>query len=644
MKRIKLLLIAVFGIFAFSMPVQAQSCADLFKSANRSMKNGHYQDAILYFQRAMDCDPNLIKDCKHGIKVCREKIADMDRLVLKDSESKNDITEIVIPYQGGDKMVDVSANKKWKIEGVNSWCRTETEDSKNFVVQCRQPNNSIRAKETTLTIKSGSLFKTLRVIQEARPEYLDVAATQLAFPADGTEQSVAIESNANWDVTSIPSWCQVEKSESGIKIIVNPNDKVWERKDEIIVMSPSQTIKITIRQGAGDEHLTLSQNNINMASIGDVVYLKVYTDAENWFVGDFPNWMNVQRIGKDSIRIECGENRPNGERRSGSVQIQTDRQKAGVMVTQHERMPQDLIFPDNRIVSGRNFSLGLSASYLLPNISTSAGGEYVGSVVDYSLGNRKENASYSDAKGFSIGAFADIRLYKNIFLTAGVNFTQYKYSNTFENTVEYIMPYTGYNYMKGDVYVKAKEEYTQTMLEVPILASYRFKLNDVSHVQLNLGPVLNFGMKSKMNLSGTEDSDQMRLYNNITQQPENNSTYHHHIAVNSEMNMYQSCVLWTERYTTGNIADVPHHDKFQDSPFHRFNCGLRLGAAYEFAGISFALNYNFMLSNMANKNYWENKRWTILNESKTTMSGYKHRIHNLEFRIAYTLRYLNLKK
>ena len=47
---------------------------------------------------------------------------------------------------------------------------------------------------------------------------------------------------------------------------------------------------------------------------------------------------------------------------------------------------------------------------------------------------------------------------------------------------------------------------------------------------------------------------------------------------------------------------------------------------------------------MANKGYWENKRWTVLNESDAVMNGYKHRIHTLEFKLAYTLRYLGIKK
>ena len=47
---------------------------------------------------------------------------------------------------------------------------------------------------------------------------------------------------------------------------------------------------------------------------------------------------------------------------------------------------------------------------------------------------------------------------------------------------------------------------------------------------------------------------------------------------------------------------------------------------------------------MANKNYWENERFTVLNHSDVTMKGYKQRINSLELKLAYTLRYLKKKK
>lgn len=635
MKHLKKTIAAV-GIFAFSLQVNAQSCAELYKKANSLRDSKNYAEAVNYYQRAMSCDANLKSDCNKWIAYCRKRIPNLE------------ISQPVvrIPYQGGDHQIEVKANGKWKIDGTNEWCTTNTFDAKNFIVQCREVNNSTREKIATLMVKSGSLYKSIKVIQEARPEYIEVGAQSLSFPAKGTEEDITIESNASWDVTSIPSWCKIEKKADGIHIIVSPNDRVMERTDNIVIVSPSKSVTIRIYQGAGEEHLTLSQNNLVLNSEGDVHYMKVYTDASNWFIGDYPTWLNVQRVGNDSIRIECGKNIPNGEPRSGSVQIKTDRQTAGVMITQSPRMAQDLIFPETKLVGGRNFSLGISASYYMPFIGSSAGGDYVGSVVDYGLGTSAENASYKSASGFSFGVFGDIRLYKNIFLIAGVNFTQVKYKNEFNQTTMYKMPWgsSGIQYMKGDLQNSYTEDYTHTMIEVPILASYRFKVSNVSHVQLNLGPVLNFGLSAKMKMSGNSDSETMKLYYNSNNRPVDNNNYLRHTAVNAEYNLYQPCVYWEESYTTGNDAPVAHHNEFQSSPLKKFNCGLRIGAAYEWAGISFGLYYTQMLTNMANKNYWENERWSVLNNSDVTMKGYKHRINNLEFKLAYTLRYLKSKK
>lgn len=634
MKTTRKVLLAAIGMIACSMQLNAQSCADLYKRANSLKDSKNYAEAITYYQRARDCDANLRTDCNKWIEYCRKRLPK-----LEISEQ-----EIVIPYQGGDKKIEVTSTDKWKIDGMTEWCNTDAFDAKNFIIQCRETNNSTRSKTATLMVKSGSLYKSVKVIQEGRPEYIEVGAQSLSFPAKGTEDDITIESNANWDVTSIPSWCKIEKKDDGIHIIVSPNDRVMERTDDIVIVSPSKSVTIKIYQGAGEEHPTLSQNNLVFNSEGDVHYMKVYTDADNWFVGDYPNWMNVQRIGNDSIRIECGKNIPNGEPRSGSVQVRTDRQTAGVMITQSPRMAQDLIFPESKLVGGRNFSLGVSASYYLPFVSASAGGDYVGSVLDYGLGTSAENASYKSAIGYSFGLFADIRLYKNIFLMAGANFTQVKYKNEFNQNTIYTQPRNAYEYMKGELQNSYTEDYTHTMIEVPILASYRFKVNNVSHIQLNLGPVLNFGLSSKMKFSGNSDCETMKIYNNVTHQPINNSNYLHHTAVNTEFNLYQPCVYWEEMYTSGNDAAVPHHDTFQEAPFSKFNCGLRFGVAYEWAGLSFGLSYTQMLTNMANKNYWDNERWTVLNVSDTTMKGYKHRLNTLEFKLAYTLRYFKTKK
>lgn len=51
-----------------------------------------------------------------------------------------------------------------------------------------------------------------------------------------------------------------------------------------------------------------------------------------------------------------------------------------------------------------------------------------------------------------------------------------------------------------------------------------------------------------------------------------------------------------------------------------------MGIAYEYMGVNIGLNYNFMVTNMANKRYWEGERWTLFDYTgENLMTGYKQR-------------------
>lgn len=47
-----------------------------------------------------------------------------------------------------------------------------------------------------------------------------------------------------------------------------------------------------------------------------------------------------------------------------------------------------------------------------------------------------------------------------------------------------------------------------------------------------------------------------------------------------------------------------------------------------------------MLTNMANKKYWDGDRWMIFNQNAySKMTGYRQNNHYLQIRIGYTFRY-----
>lgn len=241
MRKIKTAIIMAIGFLAFATQAHAQSsCIDMFKRANELRAAGKYGRAISYYQKAMNCDANLEKDCARWIDWCRQRIRDDRDGGKKDVRHLNiSDQKVTIPWYGSDEQIAVDANGKWKVESNDEWLKTVNFGYKNFIIQCREPNNSTRDKVSTLQVVSGSLYKSIEVTQSGRPEYIEAGATKLSFPAKGADDNVTIESNANWDVIEMPSWCKIEKKDDGIHIIVSPNDRVMERNGDIVVKTPS---------------------------------------------------------------------------------------------------------------------------------------------------------------------------------------------------------------------------------------------------------------------------------------------------------------------------------------------------------------------------------------------------------------------
>lgn len=301
----------------------------------------------------------------------------------------------------------------------------------------------------------------------------------------------------------------------------------------------------------------------------------------------------------------------------------------------------------NRILGGRDISFGVNVGYVIPIVSASSGGAFTGSVMNYSLGNERENASYTSQSGFTAGVFADIRLYKNLYLITGINYTMYKYKNVFDTPFDNRIYRTiGNSVYYTDVYNNNYEEkYSYHQLEIPVLASYRFVLTKTGSLHLNLGPYFSYGLSAKMDLSGSSEVNGRIYYKDY------DNTIHYETVlgdfsysdhVSGEINMFKRTQSYTKTSESGsNIANnFGYEGSFEKSPFKRFNYGLKIGVTYELRAFQIGLNYSLQLSNMANDEFWESTRIPMFYQTgDNAMSGYKHRHHALEIKFGYVFRY-----
>lgn len=634
------LLLSILMLGGWICEANAQSCEDLLREARKLDKEAKLEKAKAKYQQVVNCGNSwLVKDCKDRIEWIdrAQKEADKTKpFTLSDSK-------IVIPCQGGQDVITVDGNGTWRATVSNDgkdWCTIEKEKGKLRIKGMPNETNADRSCDITITM--GGKAKKVNVTSIAAPEMLEPAVENVTFPSGGETSTVEIRSNTDWQITDAPGWVITSKDDGMVTLTAKPNDDNKDRKANIKIESTSKSIIINIYQGAGLDHLAFSKNDLHFGPEGGDEYIHVYTDADDWRFGDLPHWCQVKKVDTNLIRIHCTPNDPIGIPREASVNVTTGKQTLGINIGQ-EAKPFVAVVPDFGI-GGRPISFGVSVGYVNPVISTSSGGNFTGSVVNYALGNNEENASYSVSGGFNVGAFADIRLFKNVYLKAGVEYTHYSYKNEFNKDVERKILKTTQYYLKGNTQNKYIEEYTFRQLDIPIVVSYRIATTSISHVQLNVGPVIHYGLSAKMKLSGNTDAEALHAYKYTNQQFTNvlydKANYSSHYAGSTEADLYARHFDYTETYTMGNNMEARKPYDIDESPFSRLNFGIRVGAAYEYAGISIGIEYNLMLTNMANKKFWESDRMTIFDQTPNlVMSGYKQRNSFLGVKLAYIFRY-----
>lgn len=638
MKKYLLLMSIMAG--GFISHVHAQDCRPLFQDANKLLQDGKLEKAKIKYQQVVNCgEIHYVEDCNNRIKW-------IDRVLAKPDKAKPftiSENEIVIPYQGGQDVITVDGNGSWTASVGSSgqdWCSIRKEKGK--VIIKSEPNEDDSDRTCEITISMGGKTKKVKVTNDGAPEVLVPSVENITFPSKGETNTIEVRSNTDWEITDAPGWVVTSKEDGKITLTAQANDNNKERKADIKIESTSKAVIINIYQGAGLDNLAFSKNDLHFGPEGGDEYINVYTDADDWRFGDFPHWCQVSKVADNLIRVHCAPNDPIDLNREASVNVTTGKQTLGINVSQ-EAKPFVAVIP-NFGIGGRAISFGVSAGYVSPVISTSSGGNYTGSVVNYALGNNLENASYSVSGGFNIGAYADIRLYKNFYLKAGLEYSHYSYKNEFNHDVQRRILQTSLYYLGGPTQNKYKEEYTINQLEIPVLASYRFATSNISHVQLNVGPVIYYGLSAKMKLSGNTDTENLHAYKytnlQYTNQLYNNATYFSHYAGNGELDLYGKHFDYTETFTMGDNAPLRKSYDLDGSPLKRLNFGIRMGVAFEYAGVSLGLEYNLMLSNMADKKFWESDRLTIFDQTPgTIMSGYKQRNSYFGIKLGYTFRY-----
>jgi len=404
------------------------ACTQLVVRANALYEKGKYADAkVLYEQALATGDSYYTKKCTTQLRIINNLLGNQ-RPATKATVFTISQDTVKINYLGGDYPVHVDGtNWKAMTPGNEDWCKIEVDQKRGTVKIFCSKNESVNDRSTFVTITNGNgKKKTVAVINEGSPEILRSSAQNLVFTPDGETSVVDIDANTDWNIAGVPGWLQAIKGVGDIQFTAKPNDENKDRIAQVKVETPSkQKITINIIQGATLDSLAFNKNNLQFGPEGGDEYIHVLTNADDWRFGDFPHWCQLERVNNNTIRVHCTPNEPVDMPREASVNVTTGTQTLGINVFQAPKPIVHIIPTDG--VGGRRLSFGFSAGYVNPMIGTSASSKRILSPVNYMQGPDAKSADYKSSGGFNIGAFADLCLYKNLYLIAGLDFIYYKY-------------------------------------------------------------------------------------------------------------------------------------------------------------------------------------------------------------------------
>lgn len=160
-------------------------------------------------------------------------------------------------FESAEYSVSLTANCSWEAESKNDWiilkteCGGKEESELRFIIKL---NEDIEHREGAIVIqdKTKSMSVQLSVKQEAFIPELTLSSDKLQYAFEGGTKEVVITSNVAYEVVESCDWIICEKTQQGIKIIVDNSDILESRTAEVVIECAKYNILkiITITQGA----------------------------------------------------------------------------------------------------------------------------------------------------------------------------------------------------------------------------------------------------------------------------------------------------------------------------------------------------------------------------------------------------------
>jgi tetratricopeptide (TPR) repeat protein len=216
-----------------------QKCIGNINNADTAFKNKDYKAAKDYYQSVYKMNPKDVY-AESQIEKCTRYLNPVQLSV-----SKKDLS---FSSSGGDEKINVTTNAdSYSVEGLPSWCSVD-KSTKYFLISC-ETNLGNTERNDYFTVTAGDKKVRITVKQAGKTVTLSTSTQDVVFGVNGGEQTIVVKTNANdYQVTLIPSWCNVDKSSDAFTLKCDANYTGLARSGSLLITANEKDVRISVYQ------------------------------------------------------------------------------------------------------------------------------------------------------------------------------------------------------------------------------------------------------------------------------------------------------------------------------------------------------------------------------------------------------------
>ena len=218
------------------------------------------------------------------------------------------MNELKVENDGGNKSVTIDSNVSWEASCSADWVTISPTKAGNGVtdLQITIKRYGPSHQKRTATIELESTDKDLNasckiVISQAESlPYISVSRKNIDTTADGSSESVTIDSNVSWKASCSANWVTISPTKAGsgitdMQIIIKSNGLSQEKRSATIEFESNDkdlnaSCKVIISQAAGIPYISVSKNNVEFTAVGGSESVSVSSNCI-WYVTYTADWI-----------------------------------------------------------------------------------------------------------------------------------------------------------------------------------------------------------------------------------------------------------------------------------------------------------------------------------------------------------------